>query len=52
MWKNIAKAKWPCVNRLYDYKLDDNNFVIMERNKTTILNLPYKLIILDIFKSL
>ena len=22
MWKNIAKAEWPCINRIYDYKSD------------------------------
>jgi hypothetical protein len=52
MWKNIAKAKWPCINRVYDYKIEENNFIIMEKNKTTIAKLPHKHILIDIFKSI
>ena len=22
LWKNIAKAEWPCINRIFDYKTD------------------------------
>jgi hypothetical protein len=42
MWKNIAKAPWQCINRLYDYKIEDNNFLILEKNKVNIAGLPWK----------
>lgn len=52
LWKNIAKAEWPCVNRIYDYKSEENNFLVMEKNKSNILNLPYTSILADIVKIL
>ena len=50
MWKNIAKAEWPCINRIYDYRSEENNFLVMEKNKSNIINLPYKSILVDIVK--
>lgn len=29
LWKNIAKADWPCINRIFDYKTDEMNILIM-----------------------
>lgn len=52
MWKNIAKSKWPCINRLYDYKSDDVNIVVLEKNKSNILGLPYENVVIDIIKIL
>jgi serine/threonine protein kinase len=52
MWKNIAKARWPCINRVYDYKIEEDNFIIMGKNRSSISNLPFKPLLIDIFKSL
>lgn len=29
LWKNIAQAKWPCVNRILDFKREDSTYMIM-----------------------
>jgi serine/threonine protein kinase len=50
MWKNIAMAKWPCVNKLLDFKREDSSYIILERNKGTIIGLPPKAILIDILK--
>jgi serine/threonine protein kinase len=52
LWKNIAKAEWPCINRIYDYKTDENNIIVMEKNKSNIVGLPYQNILVDIVKIL
>lgn len=52
LWKNIAKAKWPCVNRILDFKREDSSYMIMEKNKGSIIGLPPKSILLDILKIL
>ena len=50
LWKNIAKAEWPCINRIYDYKSDETNFLVMEKNRSNIVGLPYRNILTDIVK--
>lgn len=50
LWKNIAKAEWPCINRILDYKADEINVLIMEKNKSNIVGLPYKNILMDLVK--
>ena len=50
MWKNIAKAEWPCINKIYDFKSDDFNIIVMEKNKSNIVGLPYKNILVDLVK--
>ncbi len=51
LWKNVAKAEWPCINRIFDYKMDEiNNLLIMEKNKNTIIGLPYINILIDLIK--
>eukprot|EP00919_Chromeraceae_sp_WS-2016_P057980 GHVR01137489.1.p2 GENE.GHVR01137489.1~~GHVR01137489.1.p2 ORF type:complete len:126 (-),score=14.88 GHVR01137489.1:2574-2951(-) len=50
MWKNIAKAKWPCINRIYDMKTEDRDILILEKNKGNIVGLPPKIILLDILR--
>lgn len=52
LWKNISKAKWTCVNRILDFKREDTSYIIMERNKGSILGLPAKSILIDLLKIL
>lgn len=52
LWKNIAKAPWPCINRIFDYKSEENDFLVMSRNKGSIVGLPYKTVLADIVKML
>jgi hypothetical protein len=51
-WKNIAMAKWPCVNRMLDFKREDSSYIIIERNKSSIAGLPAKAILIDVLKIL
>ena len=51
LWRNIAKAEWPCVNRLYDCKCDDR-ILVLERNKSNIVGLPYDNVLLDLLRIL
>lgn len=52
LWKNIAMAKWPCINRLVDFKREDSSLIIMEKNKGNIIGLPPKAILIDVLKIL
>lgn len=52
LWKNIAMAKWPCINRLLDFKREDASYIVLERNKGNITGLPPKAILIDILKIL
>lgn len=52
LWKNIASAKWPCVNRVLDFKREDSSYIILERNKGNIIGLPPKAVLIDILKIL
>lgn len=52
LWKNIAMAKWPCINRVLDFKREDSSYIILERNKGNIISLPPKAILIDILKIL
>lgn len=52
LWKNIAKAKWPCVNRVLDFKREDSTYMIIERNRGNIVGLPPKSVLIDILKIL
>ena len=37
---------------MYDYKSDDVNVVVLERNKSSIVGLPYENVVIDIIKIL
>jgi serine/threonine protein kinase len=50
LWKNIAKSKWPCVNRVLDFKREDSTYMIIERNRGSIVGLPAKSVLIDILK--
>ena len=52
LWKNISKAKWTCFNRILDFKREDTSYIIMERNKGSILALPAKSTLIDLLKIL
>lgn len=52
LWKNIAMAKWPCVNRVLDFKREDSSCIILEKNKRSIVGLPPKAILIDVLKIL
>jgi hypothetical protein len=52
LWKNIAKAKWPCVNRVLDFKREDSTYIIIEKNRGNIVGLPAKSVLIDILKIL
>lgn len=54
LWKNIVKARWPCVNRVYEVKEPDPqiNVLVMDRNSETIRGLPFDRVLVDILKIL
>lgn len=52
LWRHIAEARWPCVNRVLDFRREDSTVMVLERNKGSIVGLPVKHILLDILKVL
>lgn len=41
LWKNIVKARWPCINKIYDVKEPNVNVMVMDKNTVGIRGLPF-----------
>ena len=52
LWKDIVKAKWICINKLYETNEAQIDFLIIDKNPVGIEGLPVKRILCDIIKIL
>lgn len=52
LWKDIVKAKWICINKLYESNEAQIDFLIIDKNPVGIEGLPVKRILCDIIKIL
>lgn len=48
----MPKAKWPCVNKVLDYKEEDCAVIVLERNKSNIVGLPPRNLLMDMLRIL
>lgn len=52
LWKDIVKAKWICINKLYENNEAQIEFLIIDKNPAGIEGLPVRRILADVIKIL
>lgn len=41
LWKNIVKARWPCINKTYEIFEPNVNILVMDKNKCGIREVSF-----------
>jgi serine/threonine protein kinase len=52
LWKNIVKARWPCINKIYEMFEPNVNIMVMDKNVSGIRSVAFDKVLVDILKIL